>query len=174
MDLGVFQGRRGVFWVWISVPLLLIAATTGTTVLMQRAARQELEARQSDLALLPDLEQRVQRAAAVLQKVTPTTAQQVEGTQEATRRLDESAAENGVAIRSLKVADEVRSEGDFLVVTFRVQAEGKLKSVALWLDQVQKPGLLLSVRAGSLNCNVPVTAGVYSVDFTIELRLRAS
>ncbi|MCZ7592000.1 MAG: hypothetical protein M5U15_07505 [Kiritimatiellae bacterium] len=174
MDLGIFQGRRGAFWVWVSVPLLLIVAATLTTGIMQRSARHELDTLRADLALLPDLEQRVQRAAAILQHATPTFAHRVERTQEATRRLDESAAENQVTIRSLKVLDEIRSEGDFSVVTFRVQAEGKLKAVALWLDQVQKPGLLLSVRAGSLSCNVPVTTGVYSVDFTIELRLRAS
>lgn len=174
MDLGVFQSRRGAIWVWIAVPLLVIVLATAITMVMQRSARQALELRQADLARLPDLEQRVARASTLLQQITPTTAQQVERTQEATRRIDEAAAMAGVTIRSLKVVDEVRDEGEFRVVTIRVQAEGKLKAVAQWLDQVQKPGLLLSVRAGALNSNIPITAGVYSTDLTIQLRLRTS
>lgn len=174
MDLGIFQTQRWSMGVWIAVPLLLIAAASATTTMMRSAARQALAQREALLSELPDLEQRVERANALLQRVTATSARQGEKIQDATKRLDESAARAGLTIRMLKVVDGVESKGAYRVATFQVQAEGSLKALVLWLDQVQKPGLLMSIRSASINSNIPITTGLYSADLTIELRLRAS
>ncbi len=173
MDLGTFQRSRARLWAWIALPIALMACATVPTILLRREAQRELALRESLLDSIPAVERRVRRASELLQMVTPNAARHAETTQEATRRLDESANRAGLTLRALKVMEGIETDGAFRVVNMQVQAEGSLKAMALWLDEVQKPGLLMSIRAATINANIPMSTGLYSGEFMIALRLRS-
>ena len=172
MDLGRFERSRLQFWLWITVPLLLMVLTTVPSMVYLHLVRRDLQARQDLLAQVPAAEKRLRSAQDVLRAVTPVSTQLTEATEEATRRLDRAAKGAGLTIRSLKVAQGVEEEEGFTTANISVQLQGPLPAVVRWLDDVRKPGLLLSVREATLNSLGPSPDEEFSGDITVRLRLR--
>lgn len=172
MDLGRFERSKVQFWLWITVPLLLLLLATLPSLLYRAHLRRDLERRQNTLAEIPAAERAVRGIDELLKAVTPSSAQQAEATESATRRLDQAAQVSGLTVRALKVSEEVDDRGAFRSVRMSVQIQGSLPAVVQWFDEVQKPGMLMSVQGASLNAlNLP-PSDEFAGDVTLYLRLR--
>lgn len=172
MDLGRFERSRFQFWTWILLPVVLMIAVTLPSYLYRLHVRRQLDEYQRLLAAVPATERVVRDVESLLKSVTPASTRVAEATEGATRRLDEAAKAAGLTLRALKVGEDVTTDGGFTSVRLGVQIQGGLPAVVQWMDDVQKPGMLISVQAATLNAlSLPPTDS-YSGDITLYLRLR--
>ena len=145
MDLGYFESSRLRYWLWICVPALLAVVATAGSLAWMRLERKGLEARQALLADLPVLEVQVRKAEDLLKSTTPSGARTAQGTEAVTRRLDQAAQHAGLTLRSVKLGETGQAGGGFVSEQITVQLQGSLRGVVQWLDEIQKPGVLLGV-----------------------------
>lgn len=145
MDLGFFESSRLRFWLWICVPAAAVIAVTGVSMAWLHQERQALKERQALLADLPLIEVQVRKTEALLKAATPVASQSAQGTETVSRRLDQAAQNAGLTVRSVKFGESGAAAGGFLAQRISVQIQGSLRSVVQWLDEIQKPGILLGV-----------------------------
>ncbi|HMP75847.1 MAG TPA: hypothetical protein PKE12_06075 [Kiritimatiellia bacterium] len=174
MDAGKFFRSPVCFWLWIALPIaLMVLATVPTAIHLDRATR-GMNEREALLDQLPLDNRRVRTTSELLAATTPVSARHAEAAQEATRRIDEFAARAGLTIRTLKVAEGLQQEGGLQVVTLQVQVQGSLRGIVQWMDELQRPGLLLDFSAGSLNASSITPDGPATGDFRLALCLRST
>lgn len=153
---------------------MLIVAALVPSVLYRNYTRQHLAECENLLDALPLAEKRAHSAEQLLKAVTPTFALAPDATQDATRRLDEAATRAGLTLRALKVVEGAEDKNGFKSITLQVQTQGSLRSLVQWLDEIQRPGLLLGITSVAFNGLAPLSEGIYSADLRIALRLRTS
>lgn len=174
MDLGRFMSSRLRLGLWLGLPVVLMLVVTVPTQLMLGAAQQELRVHQQLRDLLPDLESRTVKADRLLKSITPLLRDTVLATDEVTRRINESVENSSLVVRSVKVDDTVGQAGVFRTVRITTQLQGSLRDVVQWLDRVQKPGLLISVRSTHINSLAAPPDESVSAEFVLAVYLRAS
>lgn len=173
MDLGYFESSRVRYWLWICVPALLAMVATAGSLAWVRQERKGLEARQALLADLPLLEVQVRKAEERLKSVTPSGVRTAQGTEAVTRRLDQAAQRAGLTLRSVKLGETGQASGGFVSEQIAVQIQGSLRAVVQWLDEIQKPGVLLGVgQADLLALSVPPD-DTFSGEVTLIVYLRS-
>jgi hypothetical protein len=150
MDLGFFESSRLRYWLWICVPALVAVAVTVGSMAWVHRERKGLEARQALLADLPLLEVQVRKAEELLKSTTPAGDRTAQGTEAVTRRLDQAAQKAGLTLRSVKFGETGQAAGGFVSGKITVQIQGPLRAVVQWLDEIQKPGVLLGVGQAEL------------------------
>jgi hypothetical protein len=172
MDLGRFERSRRQFWLWITVPILLILLATVPSLVYRSHVRQDLRERENVLAGIPATERAAEEIDALVKAVTPSAVRLVETTEAATRRLDQAAKSSGLTVRSLKVSEETVDTDGFKSVRMNVQIQGSLPSVVQWLDALQKPGMLITVQGATLNALSLPPSDEFAGDVALYLRLR--
>lgn len=174
MDLGRFARSRIQTGLWIGIPLILILLATVPSVLVLREARRGLNLRQALLDEMPVMEARARKTEQLLNSVTPLSGQAAFATEEATRRIDAAAKNSGLSIRSLKVTEGSLQTDGFQTIQMTAQVQGSLRAVAYWLDEVQKPGLLISVQSGGVQALGAPPEEAFAGEITLVLYLRTS
>lgn len=174
MDLGRFMSGRLRLGLWLGVPVLLMLAVTLPTYIMLDSAKKELRLHQDLQEMLPDLESRSRKADQLLTSVTAPIKDSVQATDDVTRRINDAAANSSLVVRSLKVDDTLGQAGTFRTVRITTQLQGSLRDLVRWLDQVQKPGLLISVRSAYVNALAAPPDETVSGEFVFAVYLRGS
>lgn len=174
MDLGRFERSRAQFWLWIGVPLALLAVAGLPSVLYLRHAERALSERQVLQAAVPRLQEQVLKADDLLERVTPSEARMSEARDAASRRLDDAARRAGLTVRSVKVEENIEEEESLRTARITMQVQGSLPALVQWLDDVQKPGLLISVEEAGIHALANPPADALSGAFTFVLHLRPS
>jgi hypothetical protein len=173
MDLGFFESSRLRFWLWVSVPAVVVIAVTVASVAWLRQARQGLEERQALLADLPLLEVQVRKADALLKSVTPSAAQSALATEAVSRRLDQIAKNAGLTVRSVKFGESGEAFAGLVTLKVSVQIQGPLRAVVQWLDEIQKPGVLLGVGQAELTALSRPPDDTFTGDVALVVYLRS-
>jgi hypothetical protein len=174
MDLGFFESSRLRFWLWIWVPAVVVVAVTVASMTWLHREHRGLVERQALLADLPMLDVQVRKTDAVLKSATPAAAQAAQATEELTRRLDQIAKNAGLAVRAVKFGESAPAEGGLVALQVSVQIQGPLRAVVQWLDEIQKPGVLLAVgQAELLALSLPPDETVTG-DLTLVIYLRST
>lgn len=151
MDLGFFESSRLRFWLWLVVPAVAALGVTMGSAAWLHQERHALETRRALLDDLPLLEVQVRKAEELLKSATPSGARTAQGAEAITLRLDQAAKQAGVTLRSVKFEEMGAASGGFVSGKIAVQIQGSLRAVVQWLDDVQKPGVLLSVAQAELS-----------------------
>lgn len=173
MDLGLFESSRLRFWLWISTPVVVAAAVTALSWAWLRQERLGLEARQVLADDLPMLEVQTRKADALLKSVTLASDQTVAATEAVSRRLDEAAKNAGLAIRSMKFGESTESVAGLVALKVNIQVQGPLRGVVQWLDEIQRPGLLLGVVKADLAALALPPDDTFSGDVVLRVYLRS-
>lgn len=172
MDLGRFERSRLQFSLWIALPLFLMAVTTIPSVFYLRHLQKDLAARKAVFDLLPAAELRARAASRVLKTVTLDAGRPSEGTDDATRRIDQAAKNAGVTVRALRFGEAPEEDAHFKTYLLIVEFNGTLRAVVQWLDEIQKPGLLFTIREASVNAYAAPPNEQYGGSVKLLLRLR--
>jgi len=173
MDLGRFHRSRMTLGLWLGVPVLLVAMTLLPSSIYLRRVQKDLSERQRLQADVPVVEKRLRDISGLLKAVTPEAGRVMEATDETTRRLEAAAKKAGLSLRSLKVGEgEEQTDADFHFLTIHIQLDGSLRSVVQWLDELQRPGILLEVRSATLTAVSLPPDQTVSGEVKIRIRLR--
>lgn len=175
MDLGRFQRSRLTLGLWLGVPILLVVLTLLPSWIYLRYAHKDLSERQRLMTDVPMVEKLQKEIGTLLKAVTPEAERLLEATEEATRRLDQAAKNAGVTLRSIKVGEgEEQADAEFKSLTILVQLAGPLRAMVQWLDEIQRPGLLIQVQSATLNAVSLPPDQQFAGDVTLIIRLRKS
>jgi hypothetical protein len=150
MDLGFFESSRLRFWLWLCIPALVAVAVTAATMVWLHQERKNLAERQALLADLPLIEVQVRKTEALLKSVSPVASQMAQATDGVSRRLDQAAQRAGLTVRSVKFGENGTSAEGLATLQISVQIQGPFRAVVQWLDEIQKPGILVSVKQAEL------------------------
>ena len=173
MDLGLFESSRLRFWLWLATPVVVVAAVTVFSLGWLRQERRGLEARRVLADDLPMLEVQVRKADALLKSVALASDQTVAATEAVSRRLDEAARNAGLTIRSMKFGESTESVGGLVALKVAIQVQGPLRGVVQWLDEIQRPGLLLGVVQADLAALALPPDDTFSGDVVLRVYLRS-
>ena len=173
MDLGLFESSRLRFWLWLSLPAVVAVAVTAVSWAWMHQERRGLDARQARLDDLPLLEVQVRKTDALLKSVTPAASQAGLITEAVSRRLDQTAKTAGLTIRSVKFGESGAPAAGLVALKVSVQIQGPLRAVVQWLDEIQKPGVLLSISEAELTALSQSSDEMFAGDLTLLVHLRS-
>ena len=173
MDLGYFVSSRLRFWLWISIPAALATVVTALSMVWLHQERQGLIERQALLADLPLIEVQVRKIEVLLKSATPAADRIAQTTDAVARRLDQAAKKAGLTVRSVKVGESGGVAEEFVTLRISVQIQGSLRSVVQWLDEVQKPGFMLSVNQANLTALSLPPDDTFAGDVALIVYLRS-
>ena len=173
MDLGLFESSRLRFWLWISTPVVVAVAVTVLSLAWLHRERLGLEARRGLAEDLPTLEVQTRKAEALLTSVTLASDQAVAATEAVSRRLDEAAKNAGLAIRSVKFGESAETVAGLVALKVNIQVQGPLRGIVQWLDEIQRPGLLLGVVQADLSALALPPDDTFSGDLVLRVYLRS-
>ena len=173
MDLGFFESSRLRFWLWIAVPPVVAVVVTVGSMLWLQQERDGLEKRQALLADLPMLEVQVRKADALLKSITPGANQTPVAAEAVSRRVEQAAKNAGLTIRSLKFGEGGEAAGGLAAFKVAIQVQGPMRAVVQWLDEIQKPGVLLGLGQADWTALSAPPDDIYAGDLTFVIYLRS-
>lgn len=167
MDLGVFRRNRMIFLAWILCPLLLITAVHVATVVYRGRAGQAMEDRKQALALVPGLQQRLRVADETLDGFVVEMKEGQGAAEYVGDLVSRAAQESGFVVNALTVdSDRVRERPSGVAVDVTIKGESPYRAVLRFVNELQRPEHLVTLRDASFSATRVVPELQYSATLT--------